>query len=191
MSPSRRTPNRRWLPCRRPLMMSARSACSPSSARPARARGGTSSSPATTISATRPWWAPRCATPATTATAGPSPCSASAPRHGSWRHVTASSVGRQNCARRTFPSGRQPEVPHPTLDRHPQPGLAHSLPRPPPTARRLDRALQPRQAVRQAQEGHLAPAAPKRLETNPQSLIRTPTITAARNAHGSCAGALA
>ena len=63
-------------------MMSARSACSPSPARPARARGGTSSSPATTISATRPWWAPRCATPATTATAGPSPCSASAPRHG-------------------------------------------------------------------------------------------------------------
>ena len=39
-----------------------------------------------------------------TVTAGPSPCSASAPRHGSWRHVTASSVGRQNCARRTFPS---------------------------------------------------------------------------------------
>ena len=29
-------------------------------------------------------------------------------------------------------------------DRHPQPGLAHSLPRPPPTARRLDRALQHR-----------------------------------------------
>ena len=29
-------------------------------------------------------------------------------------------------------------------------------------------------AVRQAQEGHLAPAAPKRLETNPQPLIRTP-----------------
>ena len=31
---------------------------------------GTSSSPATTISATRPWSAPRCATPSTTATAG-------------------------------------------------------------------------------------------------------------------------
>ena len=37
-----------------------------------------------------------------------------------------------------------PRFPHPTLDRHPQPGLAHSLPRPPPTARRLDRALQHR-----------------------------------------------
>ena len=57
--------------------------------------------PATTISATRPWSAPRCATPSTTATAGPSPCSASArPRGGSPR-ATSSSDGRRNCARRT------------------------------------------------------------------------------------------
>ena len=33
-SPSRRIQNRRWLPCRRPSMMSDRSACCPSSARP-------------------------------------------------------------------------------------------------------------------------------------------------------------
>ena len=39
---------------------------------PGRASCGTSSSPATTISATGPWSAPRCATPSTTATAGPS-----------------------------------------------------------------------------------------------------------------------
>ena len=35
-----------------------------------------------------------------------------------------------------------PEVPHPALDHDPQPGLAHPRHRPPPTARRLDRALQ-------------------------------------------------
>ena len=52
-------------------MRSARSACGPSCATPARASGGTSSSPATTTSATRPWSAPRCATPSTTATARP------------------------------------------------------------------------------------------------------------------------
>ena len=53
------------------------------SAAPARASSGTSSSPATTISDTTPWSAPRCATPSTTATAGRSPCSASAPPRGS------------------------------------------------------------------------------------------------------------
>ena len=36
----------------------------------------------------------------------------------------------------------EPEVPDPALDRHPEPGLAHPLPGPPTTARRLDRALQ-------------------------------------------------
>ena len=45
----------------------------------ARASTGTSSSPATTTSATRPRSAPGCATPSTTATADRSPCSASAP----------------------------------------------------------------------------------------------------------------
>ena len=44
------------------------------------------------------------ATPSTTATAGRSPCSASARRHASSRPATASSDGRRNCARRTSPS---------------------------------------------------------------------------------------
>ena len=61
-------------------MRCARSAYGPPCATPGRASCGTSSSPATTTSATRPWSAPRCATPSTTATAGRSPCSASPPR---------------------------------------------------------------------------------------------------------------
>ncbi len=102
-SSSDRTPSRRCSRPRHPSTRSARSTCGPSDAGPARACCGTSSSPATTISATRPWSAPRCATPSTTATAGPSPCSASArPRGGSPR-ATSSSDGRRNCARRTSP----------------------------------------------------------------------------------------
>ena len=62
---------------------------------------GTSSSPVTTTSATRPWSAPRCATPSTTATAGRLPCSASPPPPGSWLRVIALSDGPPNCARRT------------------------------------------------------------------------------------------
>ena len=50
-----------------------------------------------------PWSAPRCATPSTTATAGPSPCSASAPPRGGSPRATSSSDGRRNCARRTSP----------------------------------------------------------------------------------------
>ena len=40
------------------------------------------------------------------------------------------------------PRGRQPEFPHPALDRDPQPGLAHPRHRPPAPARGLSRALQ-------------------------------------------------
>ena len=45
------------------------------------------------------------------------------------------------------------------------------------------RALRPRQAVGQAQVGHLNPAAPKRLETNPLPLMPTPVITRRQNVH--------
>ena len=55
----------------------------PSYAAPGKASSGTSSSPATTTSDTRPWSAPRCATPSMTETAGRSPCSASLPPRGS------------------------------------------------------------------------------------------------------------
>ena len=41
-----------------------------------------------------------------------------------------------------FVANRQPEVPHPALDRDPQSGFAHPRPHPPAPARRLDRALQ-------------------------------------------------
>ena len=68
---------------RPPLTMSVRSPYGPSSARPARASCGTSSPPATTTLATRPWSAPRSATPSTTVTDSPLPCSASAPPPGS------------------------------------------------------------------------------------------------------------
>ena len=44
------------------------------------------------------------------------------------------------------------------------------------------RGLRPRQAVRQAQEGHMGLAAQKRLETIPQPLTRSLAITARRNA---------
>ena len=59
---------------------------------------GTSSSPATTTSATRPWSAPRWAAPPTTATAGRSPCSATQPPRGSSPRATASSAGRRRSA---------------------------------------------------------------------------------------------
>ena len=78
--PSDRTPKRRCSQRPRPSTRSARSTCAASCAPPARASCGTSSSPATTISATRPWSAPRCVTPFTTAMARRSPCSASPPR---------------------------------------------------------------------------------------------------------------
>ncbi len=58
----------------------------------------------TPISATGPSSAPRCATPSTTATVAPSPCSASPPPRGSWPLETASSDGRRSCARRISPS---------------------------------------------------------------------------------------
>ena len=73
-------------------------------AAPGRASSGTSSSPATTISDTRPWSAPRCATPFMTETAGRSPCSASAPPRGSSPRATLSSDRHPSCARRTYPS---------------------------------------------------------------------------------------
>ena len=60
-----------------------------------------SKSPATTTSATRPWSAPRCATPCTPTTAHRSPCSASPPPPGRWPRATRSSAGRDRCARRT------------------------------------------------------------------------------------------
>ena len=102
-SSSGRTPSRRCSRPRQPSTRSVRSTCAPSCAAPGKGSSGTSSSPATTISDTRPWSAPRCATPSTTATAGPSPCSASAPLRGSSPRATSSSGGRRSCARRTAP----------------------------------------------------------------------------------------
>ena len=97
------TPSRRRIRRRHPSTRFARSICGLPSATAARASCGTSSSPATTISARRPWSAPRCATPSTTATAGPSPCSASAPPRGSSHPATVSSDGHRNCGKRTCP----------------------------------------------------------------------------------------
>ena len=99
--PSDRTPNRRC--CRRltRCRRSARSACGRSSATAARASSGTSSSPATTTSVTPPWSAPRCAMPCTPTTARRWPCSASPPPPGPSPRATASSAGRDRCARRT------------------------------------------------------------------------------------------
>ena len=72
-----------------PRRGSRRSTCAPSSARPARAGCGTSSSPVTTLSRLQdPRRRPACATPSTTETAGPSPCSASQPPHGSSLRAT-------------------------------------------------------------------------------------------------------
>ena len=86
---------------------------------------GTSTSPATTTSATRPWSAPRCATPCTRATARRWPCSASPPPPGSSPRATvyrldAGTAGEEPAARR-----RQPALPDPALDPYPQPRLAH------------------------------------------------------------------
>ena len=93
-SSSGRTPKRPLFPApttprRGPSARPAPRRC----AAPGRASSGTSSSPATTISDTRPWSAPRCATPSTTATAGRSPCSASPPPRGSSPRATTSSDG--------------------------------------------------------------------------------------------------
>ena len=124
---------------RPPSMRSARSACGPSRITRARAGGGTSSSPATTTSAIRPWSAHRCATPSTSAIA----------------MFGFSTAARKLAPRDSFigwtPQLREKNfplvidnsaVPHLALDHDPQPGLAHPLAGPLATARRLDRALQ-------------------------------------------------
>ena len=100
---SGRTLSRRCSRPRPPSTQSVRWRCAPSCAEPAKAGCGTSSSPATTTSDTRPWSAPRCATPSTTATAGRWPCSAFPPPPGSSPRATSSSGGRRNFARRTSP----------------------------------------------------------------------------------------
>ena len=58
---------------------------------------------ADTISDTRPWSAPRCATPSTTATAGRSPCSASPPPRGSSPRATTSSDGHGRLREKNLP----------------------------------------------------------------------------------------
>ena len=95
--------------------------------------------PATTTSATRPWSAPRCATPCTPTTARRWPCSASPrrldPRPARPLHRLVAADAREEPAARR----RQPPLPDPCLGPHPQPRLAHPRPRPPAPARRLDR----------------------------------------------------
>ena len=100
-SPSGPTPNRPSCRRRPRSTPSARSRCAPSCAATAGGSCGTSTSPATTTSATRPWSAPRCATPCTRATARRWPCSASRPPPGRSPRATASSAGRGDTARRT------------------------------------------------------------------------------------------
>ena len=135
------TPNR--LGCRRRprSTRSARSRCAPSCAATAGGSCGKSTSPATTTSATRRWSAPRCATPCTPATGAAGharllhrrlDARPARPLH----RLVASTAREEPAARR-----RQPALPDPALDPHPQPRLAHPRPRPPPDAGGLDRAL--------------------------------------------------
>jgi len=70
---------------------------------------------------------------------------------------------------KNLPRHRQPQVPHPPLDQDTQPRLPHPLPRPPPTAQRLDPALQhhprPHRDLRRDPALHRRPLQGLRLDT--------------------------
>ena len=87
----------------RPSTRSARSTCRAPYVAPVWASSGTSSSPATTISAPPLWSAPKCAMLFTPATVDPSACLASAPPPGSSPRETASSDGHCRRVRRPPP----------------------------------------------------------------------------------------
>ena len=114
---------------RRPSTRSVRLPCAPSFSAPARASSGTCSSRATTISDTRPWSAPRCATPSidrdgwTLFMLGFS--------NNAWKLAPRDQLHRMDTAlSREEPSlrGRQPEIPDPALDQCAQPGFGHRGP---------------------------------------------------------------
>ena len=125
----------------------------------------------------------RCATPSMTATAGRSPCSTSPPPLGSSLRATASSdVGSHilTIVRRRLPAdwterySTTPvlietfaETPHHTSAVYRASGWIHV------GTTQGSRALRPSKAVRQAPEGHLAPAPAKKLEAHAQPLEST------------------
>ena len=128
-------------------MRCARSACEPCSGARPKASSGTRLSPATTTSVTKPWSAHRCATPCMTATASYWLCSvlhrgtqtgAARPLH----RLDADTAGEKSPQ-----DHRQRPVPHPALDTHPQPRLAHPVRRVPTVDCGLDRALSHRAPV--------------------------------------------
>ena len=100
--PSVPKPNRRRRQRRSPSTPFVQSTSSGPPAPAAKPAGsGTNLSPATMISATRPWPALRCDMPSTTGTDARSQCSASAPLPGKPLPVTPSSDGHRKPARKT------------------------------------------------------------------------------------------